>query len=190
MRKAQISMGSAQQDEASAPQIIDETPINRSYAHQRSALAQNNKPLYANTSLPERMEQYAPAFQEQHPFETYTSKEGAELLSDLLRYQDSTALRNTTRQENATKCSIKPAIFDSSHSWIDYKSHFDACAAMNNWSVIEKGLFLPVSLRGTAQGMLENISSETGPQYDLLTKALEERFASPNETKPNANSIF
>lgn len=156
-QNAQIPTESAQ-NEASARQIIDQTPISRSYAHQQSAraLAQNDTPLYAHASLPARMQHYSPAMQAQPPFETYTRSEGAELLSDLQRHQDGTAPRNTIRQENATKCNIKPATFDGSHSWIDYKSHFDACAAINNWSVREKGLYLAVSLRGAAQGVLGN----------------------------------
>lgn len=88
-----------------------------------------------------------------------------------------------TNDKNATKCNIKPATFDGSHSWIDYKSHFDACVAINNWSDREKGLYLAVSLRGAAQGVLGNASSETGQQYNLLVEALEERFAPPNQTE-------
>lgn len=82
-----------------------------------------------------------------------------------------------------SRCNIKPATFDGSNSWLDYKSHFDACATINNWSEKEKGLYLAVSLRGTAQGVLGNVSKETGQHYDLLVKALEEKFAPPNQTE-------
>lgn len=82
-----------------------------------------------------------------------------------------------------TRCNIKPATFDGSHSWLDYKSHFDACAGLNNWSEKETGLYLAVSLRGAAQGILENVSNEMRQRYDLLVKALEERFAPPNQTE-------
>lgn len=40
-----------------------------------------------------------------------------------------------------------------------------------------------MSLKGAAQGILGNVPSETGQQYDLLVKALEERFAPPNQTE-------
>ena len=82
--------------------------------------------------------------------------------------------RPTSNDKIATKCNIKPATFDGSHSWIDYKSHFDSCATINNWSDREKGLYLAVSLRGAAQGVLGNVSSETGQHYDLLVEALKE----------------
>lgn len=28
---------------------------------------------------------------------------------------------------------IKPATFDGTGSWFDFRSHFDACAMLNNW---------------------------------------------------------
>ena len=30
---------------------------------------------------------------------------------------------------------MKPATFDGTSSWIDYKSHFDMCADINSWSL-------------------------------------------------------
>lgn len=38
-------------------------------------------------------------------------------------------------------------------------------------------------MRGTAQGILGNVSNEMGQRYDLLVKALEKCFAPPNQTK-------
>ncbi|CAC5404143.1 unnamed protein product [Mytilus coruscus] len=52
------------------------------------------------------------------------------------------------------KSIIKPATFDGQGSWIDYKSH--ACSSINGWTEVEKGLYLAVSLRGQAQGVLGN----------------------------------
>jgi hypothetical protein len=97
-------------------------------------------------------------------------------------YRHPSMLKPTTNKKGVTKCNItKPATLDCSHSWIDYKSHFDACTTFNNWSDREKGLYLAVSLQGAAQGVLGNVSSETGRQYDLLV-GLEKRFAPPNQT--------
>ena len=40
----------------------------------------------------------------------------------------------------------KPATFDGSTSWIDYRSHFDMCSELNNWTVKQKGVrFSPES---------------------------------------------
>ena len=81
------------------------------------------------------------------------------------------------------KTDVKPATFDGSSSWKDYKSHFDACAKINTWSIEEKGLFLAVSLRGQAQGVLGDLPDDMKKHYDLLVQALEERFAPPNQTE-------
>ena len=78
---------------------------------------------------------------------------------------------------------IRPATYDGLGSWLDYKSHFEACAALNGWSNREKGLYLAVSLRGQAQGILGNLSGELGQNYNELIKALEDRFAPANQTE-------
>jgi hypothetical protein len=40
---------------------------------------------------------------------------------------------------------VKAATYDGISSWLDYKSHFDACSRINQWSENEKGLYLAVS---------------------------------------------
>lgn len=77
---------------------------------------------------------------------------------------------------------IKPATYDGTGHWSDYKAHFDACAEINGWTEKEKGLYLAVSLRGQAQGVFGNLATKSC-KYDELTKALEERFAPPNQTE-------
>ena len=77
---------------------------------------------------------------------------------------------------------VKPATFDGTGSWLDYRAHYDAVAEINNWNQTEKGLYLAVSLRGQAQGVFGNISTQS-KDYDKLVKALEERFAPPNQTE-------
>lgn len=62
---------------------------------------------------------------------------------------------------------IKPATFDGTGSWLDYRSHFDACAMLNNWGEREKGLYLAVSLRGQAQGVLGNLPYAQKHDYAL-----------------------
>ena len=77
---------------------------------------------------------------------------------------------------------IKPATFDGTVHWTDYKAHFDACAELNGWTEKEKGLYLAVSLRGQAQGVFGNLSSKSN-DYKELSTALQERFAPPNQTE-------
>ena len=77
---------------------------------------------------------------------------------------------------------VKPATFDGTGSWLDYRAHFDAVAEINRWNQIEKGLYLAVSLRGQAQGVFGNLSTQS-KDYDMLVQALEQRFAPPNQTE-------
>ena len=77
----------------------------------------------------------------------------------------------------------KPATFDGSTSWIDYRSHFDMCSELNNWTVKQKGLYLGVSLRGLAQGVLGNLPVEDQKDFEALSKALGERFSPESQTE-------
>ena len=77
---------------------------------------------------------------------------------------------------------MKPATFDGSVAWMDYKAHFEACAELNGWTIEQKGLYLSVSLRGQAQGVFGNLG-DGKPEYEDLVQALEERFAPPNQTE-------
>ena len=81
-----------------------------------------------------------------------------------------------------SKLSFKPDKFDGTHSWLDYHSHFEACAEINDWSLHQKGLYLAVSLQGQARGVLGNLPRGTQPDYLTLVKALEERFSPPSQT--------
>jgi len=46
--------------------------------------------------------------------------------------------------------SITLANYDGTGEWRDYKSHSDACAAINDWDNEVKGLYLAAALRGHA----------------------------------------
>ena len=65
---------------------------------------------------------------------------------------------------------LKPASYDGTGHWSDYKAHFNACAEINNWTEKEKGLYLAVSLRGQAQGVFGNLAKDSC-KYDELAKA-------------------
>ena len=72
---------------------------------------------------------------------------------------------------------MKPATFDGSTSWLDYKTHFDMCAKLNGWGIVQKGQYLAVRLRGHAQGVLGNMPAEDRNNFEKLIKALSERFS-------------
>ncbi|XP_062566989.1 uncharacterized protein LOC134229288 [Saccostrea cucullata] len=57
------------------------------------------------------------------------------------------------------KTVMKPATFDGTGSWIDYKAHFEACSSINLWNDRQKGLYLAASLRGQVQTVLGNMKT-------------------------------
>ena len=47
----------------------------------------------------------------------------------------------TSRKGMNKKAIIKPATYDGSSSWLDYKCHFEACESVNGWNEETKGMF-------------------------------------------------
>ena len=83
----------------------------------------------------------------------------------------------TTPNANTTSAGtsgvkMKPATFDGSTSWLDYKTHFDMCVELNGWSIVQKGLYLAVSLRGHARGVVGNLPAEDINNFERPIKAL------------------
>jgi hypothetical protein len=52
---------------------------------------------------------------------------------------------------------MKPPTYDETVAWQDYQSHFEACADLNGWTEKSKGIYLAVSLRVNALGVLGNL---------------------------------
>ena len=78
---------------------------------------------------------------------------------------------------------VKPAIFDGSSSWLDYKTLFDMCAELNSWNAKQKGLSLAVNLRGEAQRVLGNLPAGDRQEFQKLVKALTEKFSPECQTE-------
>lgn len=92
-------------------------------------------------------------------------------------------LNETNREERDSKLTVKPATYDGSSSWLDYKCHFEACASVNGWNEEKKGLFLALSIRGQAQAVLGDLPRDRGQHYETLVRSLQERFSPPNQTE-------
>ena len=84
----------------------------------------------------------------------------------------------------ATRQLIKPATYYGSGPWQDYHALFEACTEISGWRYNQKGLYLAVSIRGSAQGVLGNFPKGSKPDYQTLVRALEERFAPLSQTEP------
>lgn len=87
--------------------------------------------------------------------------------------QKSTRDSSSEKKNPNQSVKIKPATYNGGDSWIDYKSHFDMVSKVNDWSHEKMGLYLAVSLRGQAQGILGDLSTEVRSDYDSLVVALE-----------------
>ena len=74
---------------------------------------------------------------------------------------------------------MKPAMYDGKSSWLDYKSHFEACATLGHWSEEDKAMYLALSLCGQAQSVLGDLAGEVPKKYGELIKALNERVSPP-----------
>ena len=113
-----------------------------------------------------------------------TKEDNGSYLSDDERPDKYVTYRKSKKdtKDVASKTIMKPATFDGTVAWTDYKAHFEACADLNGWSDEQKGLYLSVSLRGQAQGVFGNLGTGR-PSYKDLVTALEERFAPPNQTE-------
>ena len=118
--------------------------------------------------------------------ETQKIKSVTEVASDSSKQpeqaHDTTSNTHTT-SAGTSGVKMKPATFDGSTSWLDYKTHFDMCSELNGWSIVQKGLYLAVRLRGHAQGVLGNMPAEDRNNFEKLIKALSERFSPESQTE-------
>ena len=78
---------------------------------------------------------------------------------------------------------MKPVTVDGTSSWIDYKSHFDMCGDINGWSYEQKGLYLDVSLRRMALGVLGNLLENDKKNFISISLALSKRFSPKRQTE-------
>lgn len=105
-------------------------------------------------------------------------------MSSTPKAEDQGKRHSDARMKASAGAKMKPATYDGLGSWIDYKAHFEVCAALNGWSEKEKGMYLAVSLRGQAQGVYGNLGPGANTtDYTELVRALEERFSPPNQTE-------
>ena len=77
---------------------------------------------------------------------------------------------------------MKSSPYDGKGHLIDNKSHFDACAHINECLQKEKGLYLTVCLRGQAQCVLDKYPLDLRQDCKELVKSLEE-FSCGSEDK-------
>ena len=103
----------------------------------------------------------------------HTGPKGPVSSTPRLASQDSFRQASALNAKDPGGMKMKPATYDGTGSWKDYKAHFGACARINKWNEEEKCLYLSVSMRGQAQGILGNLAEESN-SFDQLMRVLEE----------------
>ena len=116
------------------------------------------------------------------PDRTIKKEPTEESFSCPLKEENTGQKKETVEPSKKSGFITKPATFDGSTSWIDYRTHFDMCAEINNWTIHQKGLYLGVSLRGLAEGVLGNLPVEDQKDFEALSRALSERFSPESQT--------
>ena len=112
-----------------------------------------------------------------------------------LQLQDQSKFVNSTLQvekqdvkkqnynSSADRPRVRPANYDGSSSWTDYKVQFELLAELNDWEERQKAIYLAASLRGPAQSVLGDLDDERRRSYSALTAALGQRFGPENQTE-------
>ena len=78
---------------------------------------------------------------------------------------------------------VRPATFDGTGSWNDYRVQFELLAELNGWAETSKAIYLAASLRGPAQSVLGDLDEDRRRSYSALTAALGQRFGPENQTE-------
>ncbi|CAG2238400.1 unnamed protein product [Mytilus edulis] len=136
----------------------------------------HNKDIPDSVKLMPEMRTYSDSVLEKNFVTERRNKDMPKLQDEIRAYRGDNSIHKN-------KNIIKPATFDGQGSWIDYKSHFEACSSINGWTDTEKGLYLAVSLRGQAQGVLGNLPTDKRQTFIELVRSLEERFSPANQTE-------
>jgi hypothetical protein len=80
------------------------------------------------------------------------------------------------------KGTVKADIYDGSQPFLDYMTHFEHCAMINEWSDTEKGLRLAACLRREALQVLTDLQVQPGQvEFEKLKTSLEALFAPRNQ---------
>ena len=62
-------------------------------------------------------------------------------------------------------------------------AHFEACAELGGWKYNQKGLYLAVSLRGSAQGVLGNMPKGSNARLSDIGKSLGRRICTSKSNR-------
>ena len=87
---------------------------------------------------------------------------------------------NSQPRSSSTKLVVRPAVFNGSTPWEDYKAQFDLVAGLNSWHQATKATYLAVSLCGPAQAVLGDLDENQRSNYKDLIDALENCFGTHN----------
>ena len=87
------------------------------------------------------------------------------------------------RERKAARPNLKPASFDGSSSWEDYKAQFYLIAEPNGWDLGTKAIKLAASLQGPARAVIGDLDVQQRRDLAALMSALDSRFGSKHQTE-------
>jgi len=70
----------------------------------------------------------------------------------------------------------KPDPYDGSDDWDTYEEHFECCAMLGSWSLMEKGLMLSAMLKGPARKFFMGLDNGAKNSYERLVFQMRQRF--------------
>ena len=84
---------------------------------------------------------------------------------------------------SSNRKTVSPDKFDGKTPLSNYLLHFEMCASLNGWTDREMANYLAVSLRGSAQGLLNSLHPAERDIYGCVVKALKDRFGTEGQTE-------
>ena len=86
-------------------------------------------------------------------------------------------------EKNTSRPVVLPDEYTGDEDWLDWLTHFELCAKINDWDDKSKTAFLAVRLKRLAQQVYRDLPEATTKSYDDLKEALTKRFDATKYTE-------
>ena len=86
-------------------------------------------------------------------------------------------------EKNTSRPVVLPDEYTGDEDWLDWLTHFELCAKINDWDDKSKTAFLAVRLKRSAQQVYRDLPEATTKSYDDLKEALTKRFDTTKYTE-------
>ena len=86
-------------------------------------------------------------------------------------------------EKNTSRPVVLPDEYTGDEDWLDWLTHFELCAKINDWDDKLKTTFLAVRLKRSAQQVYRDLPEATTKSYGDLKEALTKRFDTTKYTE-------